>query len=108
MRGAHNMKTILAIAGGATAALLLQGCAVLGGQERTTAAAQPEPAASARYAASGGPVGLVRCKKARIGDQSCWRRGDIHILYPTDDAAETDAALVAYDAAVPASVRARK
>ena len=100
-----RMIVRLSVAG--AVAVALQGCAILGGGSSTVADTAPKPEARTVYAASGGPVGLVRCKKARIGDQTCWRRGDVHTLYPAEEPGGVDTTQVVYDTPVPASARRR-
>lgn len=98
------IKTAVKCAGAAALVLALQGCALFSDPKRAEVGAPPvAAAASAPYLASAGPVGLVRCKTKRLGVEGCWRRGDVHTLYPSDEPGGVDTASVAYDTPVPAS-----
>lgn len=104
-----NSTAMKLIAGG-LCAVALQGCAIFsGGSDRVAATPAAETSnfeMSGRYAASAGPTGLVRCKKANVNAQDCWRRGDAHILYPDASPGGVDATSAAY--ATPTPVRASK
>lgn len=72
-------------------------------------AAQSSPfEVSGRYAASAGPTGLVRCKKASVNAQDCWRRGDAHTLYPEDSPGGLDPNSAAYATPVPVKANKKK
>lgn len=94
------------------AAAVLQGCAAFGGifraSEASAPAAAPAEAAAEtpQYRASAAPVGLVRCKSARVDMAAeCWRRGDVHVMYPAASPGGVDPGSAAYASASPASVK---
>lgn len=76
--------------------------------------AEPAPApteavaatAPAPYRSTSGPMGLVHCRSVvvTLGD-GCWRRNDVHTLYPAASPGGVDTASAAYATPVSASVR---
>ncbi|MBY0421052.1 MAG: hypothetical protein K2Q06_02030 [Parvularculaceae bacterium] len=106
-------KLIIKAAAAAASLAVLQGCAAFGGMFRGSEGAAPASApvsasaeAAPQYRASAAPVGLVRCKSARVDSASeCWRRGDVHVLYPSDSPGGVDAGAAAYASASPASIK---
>lgn len=108
------MKSLwMRVIAGAACATGLSGCAMLGigGESRVAAApsAQSSPfEISGRYAASAGPTGLVRCKKASVNAQDCWRRGDAHIVYPDATPGGLDPDSAAYATPVPVKANKKK
>ncbi len=101
---------MIKLAIGGLCAVALQGCAIFGGRsDRGESAPLAQTSSfemSGRYAASAGPTGLIRCKKASVNAQDCWRRSDAHVVYPDVTPAGLDPTAAAY--ATPTPVRASK
>lgn len=94
-------------------AVALQGCAILGigGGNRVASVPTSPPAASdsaERYAATSGPTGLMRCKKANVNAQGCWRRSDAHVVYPASSPGGVEPTSAAYATPVPVKASKKK
>jgi len=91
------------------AAFILSGCALTGARTSADAAGQ-ESARDARLVAGGAvqpvsyrkpptlrvsrPVGLAPCAQGAFATDDCWRKGDEHILFPSDAPLGEPSALV--------------
>ncbi|HPE31673.1 MAG TPA: hypothetical protein PLV61_10820 [Parvularculaceae bacterium] len=91
------------------AAIALSGCALTGASTATNTASE-EGARDARLVAGGAvqpvsyrkpptlrvsrPVGLAPCAQGAFATDDCWRKGDEHILFPSDAPLGEPSALV--------------